>query len=95
MPSRWEAFGLVAIEAMMHAKPVIVSDRGALQELVIDGVNGWMFSLDDPYGLLDVMKKLKKEEVIKCGIEARKIYESSFTVKKMLKATLDVYKRTE
>lgn len=28
MPSRWEGFGLVAIEAMKNRKPVIVSNRG-------------------------------------------------------------------
>lgn len=28
IPSRWEGFGLVAIEAMKNAKAIIVSNRG-------------------------------------------------------------------
>ena len=47
MPSRWEAFGLVAIEAMRAGVPVIASNRGALPEVVQDGVGGYIFDLDD------------------------------------------------
>ena len=37
VPSRWEGFGLVAIEAMRAGTAVIASDRGALPELVEHG----------------------------------------------------------
>jgi glycosyltransferase involved in cell wall biosynthesis len=40
IPSRWEAFGLVAIEAMRAAKPIIAFRIGALPEIVEDGVTG-------------------------------------------------------
>ncbi len=44
VPSIWyEPFGLVAIEAMAQATPVIVSDRGGLPEIVVDGVSGLVF----------------------------------------------------
>lgn len=35
-PSRWEAFGLVAAEARMAGRPVLVSDRDGLPEQVVD-----------------------------------------------------------
>lgn len=44
IPSRWEGFGLVAIEAMMMSCMLIVSDSGALPEFIIDGYNGFIFS---------------------------------------------------
>ena len=91
MPSRWEAFGLVAVEAMMHSKPVIVSDRGALPELVKDGENGWVFSLDDKNGLVNILYDLEKNKITQYGINARKIYEKKFTLEKMLTSTLNVY----
>ncbi|MFT4115747.1 glycosyltransferase [Bradyrhizobium sp.] len=40
IPSRWEAFGLVALEAMRAAKPILAFRTGALPEIVVDGVTG-------------------------------------------------------
>jgi phosphatidylinositol alpha-1,6-mannosyltransferase len=36
MPSRWEGFGLVFLEAMAHARPIIASRRDAAPEVVGD-----------------------------------------------------------
>lgn len=46
VPSRWEGFGLVAIEAMAHGVPVIASNRGALPEIVTS-TTGAIFELDN------------------------------------------------
>jgi glycosyltransferase involved in cell wall biosynthesis len=47
MPSQWEeAFGRVAVEAMMNGIPVISSDRGALPEVVGDA--GTVLTTRDP-----------------------------------------------
>ncbi|MDD8057633.1 glycosyltransferase family 4 protein [Shewanella metallivivens] len=46
VPSRWEGFGLVAIEAMAHGVPVIASNRGALPEIVTNDI-GSIFELDN------------------------------------------------
>lgn len=40
LPSTREGFGLAAIEAWRHEKPVVVCDRAGVSELVEDGVNG-------------------------------------------------------
>jgi len=40
VPSLYEEFGLVAIEMMMHALPVIVTQTGGLDEIVEDGISG-------------------------------------------------------
>ena len=45
MPSRWEGFGLVAIEAMRNSKPVIASNMGALPELIKNNINGYIFDI--------------------------------------------------
>ena len=46
-PSALEGFGFTVGEAMSCALPVIVSDRGALPELVVDGEGGLVGRADD------------------------------------------------
>lgn len=46
-----ETFGLSAAEALAVGCPVLVSDRGALPELVVPGRNGFIFHADDPADL--------------------------------------------
>jgi glycosyltransferase involved in cell wall biosynthesis len=56
MPSRFqEPFGRVAIEAMAWRRPVIVSDRGGLPEIVKHGRTGLIFDADRP---ADLARKL-------------------------------------
>ncbi len=47
MPSRYESFGLVVTEAMMHGRPAVASDIGGITELIIDGDTGLLFPVDD------------------------------------------------
>ncbi|MGF9916279.1 1,4-alpha-glucan branching protein domain-containing protein [Paenibacillus ehimensis] len=41
IPSLYEPFGIVALEAMKHECPVVLSDTGGLAELVEHGVDGY------------------------------------------------------
>ena len=82
MPSRWEAFGLTAVEAMCHSKPVLASDRGALPELVRSGINGWVFPLDKEE-LVSLLLSLDKDSLAEWGNTARSIYEAEFSGKVM------------
>jgi glycosyltransferase involved in cell wall biosynthesis len=54
LPSRSEAWGLVANEALSYGCPIIVSDRcGCVPELVREGRTGWTFCCDDVEELRD------------------------------------------
>lgn len=48
MPSRFESFGLVAIEAMSAGAPVLALDRGGLKE-VVDASAGYCFASEDAF----------------------------------------------
>jgi glycosyltransferase involved in cell wall biosynthesis len=49
MPSRFESFGLVAIEAMSAATPVLALAVGGLAEVVEDGVSGFLFPDEEAF----------------------------------------------
>ncbi|MBZ5676806.1 MAG: glycosyltransferase family 4 protein [Acidobacteriia bacterium] len=51
MPSRSEAWGLAALEAMAYGVPVIASDVGGLPEIVEPEHGGWLVPPGDPAAL--------------------------------------------
>jgi len=55
LPSKDEGFGLPALEAMASGTPVIVSDSGALPEIV--GEAGLIFCLSNPVGLHHTLRQ--------------------------------------
>ena len=55
--SRLEAFGIVALEAMATAKPVIVADIPGVREVIEDGREGL---LADPLNARDLAEKIRR-----------------------------------
>ncbi len=51
VPSHYESFGMVALEAMACGTPVVASQVGGLAFLVQDGVTGYTVPVDDPEAL--------------------------------------------
>ena len=62
MPSRNEPFGVVFVEAMAHALPIVAARIGALPDMVTDNRNGYLVSADDVDGLAQAMEKLLESE---------------------------------
>lgn len=58
MPSHYESFGMVALEAMACATPVIASQVGGLAFLVQDGFTGYHVPDDDPGELCERLIQL-------------------------------------
>ncbi|MFC2028477.1 glycosyltransferase [Chloroflexota bacterium] len=58
MPSHYESFGLVALEAMACGTPVVASQVGGLTHLVHDGVTGFHVANDDPQDLCEKLIQL-------------------------------------
>lgn len=95
MPSRWEGFGLVAIEAMKNSKPVIVSNRGALPELIKNNKNGYIFDMDKLNSLITILSKLDKFNLNFLGKNARKIFLEDFLASRFVDNIYYLYKNGE
>lgn len=55
--SKYEAFGLSTVEAMMASNPVIGSNTTATAELIIDNFNGYLFEYGDTESLANCIEK--------------------------------------
>ena len=62
MPSIYEPFGLVALEAMASGCPCIVADTGGLREVVPDDEAGLRFRARDPEALADVAVRVLRDD---------------------------------
>lgn len=58
MPSHYESFGMVALEAMAMGRPVIASEVGGLAFLIQDGINGYHVPTRNPEALAEHIYEL-------------------------------------
>ena len=62
MPSYYESFGMVALEAMACGSPVIASRVGGLTTTVVDSVTGYLVPEGDPQALADRVELLLEDD---------------------------------
>jgi len=86
-PSAWpEPFGLVMIEAMACGCPVIAYNRGALPEIIEDGVTGFLVDDDIAAGVaVGRLGTLSRRAI-------RKRFEARFTARRMADDYLALYR---
>ncbi len=95
MPSLWEGFGLVLLEAMSRRVPVIASRVSAIPEVVIHGETGLLVEARDVDALADAMTRLLEDHALRqhMGLLGAARLEERFSVERMASATLAVYER--
>ncbi len=87
-PSRYESFGLTALEAMIFAKPCVASNAGGLAEVVIHDQTGCLVPPDDPAALAAALRRLVRDPALRrrMGAAGRARYEAHFTSAAMAQA---------
>lgn len=65
MPSHYESFGMVALEAMACGTPVVASQVGGLAFLVQDGITGYTVPSGEPAALAQRLTALVSDEALR------------------------------
>lgn len=95
MPSRWEGFGLTAVEAMRSSLAVIATNVGGLPEIVIDGKTGFLVAPNDCKSIASLLNNNNQSIFTKLGIEGRAIFEKNFSMTRVFKELDLIYKRNK
>jgi len=93
VPSRWEGFGLVTLEAMGHSLPIVASRTSALPEIVQHDKTGLLVPPEDPAALASTINSLldNPKRARSFGKAGYRRLGTDFSVDKMVEATLKVY----
>lgn|GEM_PF-3947716 len=96
VPSLYEPFPYFCLDALACGKPVIASRVGGLAEVVMDGVDGMLFSPRDSSALAEKIAFLAQNdgERRRMGERGRALVSSNFTIQKMIDGILEVYDST-
>ena len=75
---------MVAIEAMLHAKPVVAADHGGLTEIVLPGETGFLFKNNNAGSLAEHLEKVivDKDLQKRFGKAGKERVYSTFTLEK-------------
>ncbi|MBC7692789.1 MAG: glycosyltransferase family 4 protein [Methylotenera sp.] len=95
MPSRQEAFGLVAIEAMAMECPIVISSGGSAAEIIGQEEYGVLMRPDDAFDLQRQLRYMidHPDTRKQMGILGRKHVQSNYDRNIRLRRTLEIYER--
>lgn len=94
LPSRYEPFGISALEAMALGKPLIVTNRGGPTDFVRHMENGILVNPDNPSEIAYYAEEVLKDESLarRLGTNARETIVKGYTWDIIAKKTYDVYR---
>ena len=96
LPSVFEGFGLVAIEAFMNGKTIVATDIPGLNE-VVTKENGILVPAKDPVALASAIDKLATDATLrqKLASQAKKDYENRFSYPMFLENYRALYREIQ
>ncbi|OQY44090.1 MAG: hypothetical protein B6242_13440 [Anaerolineaceae bacterium 4572_78] len=92
MPSHYESFGMVALEAMACGTPVVASEVGGLAYIVENGFNGYLVPSKDAGALADKISLLLRYPSLRNQLgDQAKMWVEHFSWQNIAHQILDVY----
>lgn len=94
-PSLWEGFGLVFLEAMGQARPIISTRVTSIPEVVANGETGLLVPPRDAFALAEAIRRLLDDPACgeRMGAAGRTRLEQLFTPERMIERTLAQYQK--
>lgn len=95
LPSLWEGFGLVILEAMSRQLPVVACAVSAIPEIVVHGETGLLVPPREVDALADALITLFGDAPLRryMGMLGEDRLESHFTARRMVDETVNFYRR--
>lgn len=91
-PSRYESFGLVPLEAMVHSKPVIGARAASIPEVIVEGECGLLFEPDNYQDLAEKILTLVNDENLRSNLaRGAKQRVEVLSARNMAKASEQIY----
>ena len=94
MPSRYESFGLVLLEAMQYRLPTVSTKVGGIPEVIQDGKTGVLVPPGDPIALSEAIVKLLQDPILynKISRSTEKELKNRFTIERVAEQTDEFYR---
>lgn len=94
-PARWEGFGLVLLEAMLAALPVVATRVSSIPEIVAADKTGLLVAREDPEALAVALGRILDDPAYaqQLGEAGLARARSEFSVEQMASATAAVYRK--
>ncbi|MGG7058130.1 glycosyltransferase family 4 protein [Clostridium tertium] len=93
LPSYFESFGIVLLEAMAYKLPVICSNGGYMHEVVDDGIDGYIVPVNSPKNIADKIRYIDshRDELIKMGHNGFSKVSSTYSYTDIMRSFGKIY----
>nr|WP_154324763.1 glycosyltransferase [Pantoea sp. 201603H] len=93
IPSRWEGFAMVPLEAMSYSLPIVASNATSLPEVVKHNETGFLFNSGDVKSLAGTLARLHEFDLEEMGMKGNVFFLENFTSCAMIAKTHELYER--